>query len=177
MTRFTGAGLDVFVVGETNTGFDSFRTFAHLAFCARAIFNREAFDIRRFGADGNADADVIPVGWCVFGDVPEPFSDSITAIALSNFSTCDCASLRSARSCWSAFVRFPIVTPSDLTARLIVEGRVCKCLAGRAFWRIPSPDVSLEPTLLSYGRGVCHLNIVNRSEIIRGLLEALVNWR
>ena len=98
MVRFTGAGEVVFAAA-TNTGCDSFRAIAHLAFCARAIFNREAFDIKRFGADGDADADMIPVGWLAFCDVPVPFSDSMTAIALSNFSTCDCASRRSARSC------------------------------------------------------------------------------
>jgi hypothetical protein len=111
IVRFTGTVPDIFVP-ETNTGCDPFRTFAHLAFCARAIFNREAFDVKRFGADGDADADVIPVDWLVVRDAPEPFNDSIAEIAVSNFSTCNCTSLRSARSCWSAFARFPIVPPS-----------------------------------------------------------------
>jgi hypothetical protein len=110
--RFTGAKPDVFAAPVA--GCDSFRTFAHLAFCANAIFRREAADIKRFGADGDADADVIPVGWLVVRDAPEPFSDSITEIALSNFSTCDCASRRSARSCWSALARFPIGFPLDI---------------------------------------------------------------
>ena len=47
--------------------FDSFRTLAHLALCARAILRREA-------------ADIIRVGWFAFPNVPEPFSDSITVI-------------------------------------------------------------------------------------------------
>ena len=92
-------------------GCDSWRALAHLAFCACAIFRREAAEIIRVGTDGDAEADVIPVGWLDCRGVPVPFSDSITAIALSNFSTCDCASRRSARSCWSAFVRLPIVPP------------------------------------------------------------------
>jgi hypothetical protein len=97
----TGAGLVVFAAAETNTGRDPFRTFAHLAFCARAIFRREAADMIRIGADGDADADadVIPVGWFTFPNVPVPFSDSIAEIAMSNFSICDCASRRSPRSC------------------------------------------------------------------------------
>jgi hypothetical protein len=95
----TGAGLVVFAAAETNTGCDPFRTFAHLAFCARAIFRREAADMIRIGADGDADADVIPVGCFTFPNVPVPFSDSIAEIAVSNFSICDCASRRSARSC------------------------------------------------------------------------------
>jgi hypothetical protein len=111
MVRFTGGGVVGFVVVETNAGCPSFRTFAHLACCARAIFRREAADIIRVGADGDADADVIPVGWFACRDDPEPFNDSMTAIALSNFSSCDCASRRSARSCCSAFARFPIVYP------------------------------------------------------------------
>lgn len=49
----TGAGLPVFVAA---TGCDSFRMFAHLACCARAIFRREAADMIRVGADGDADA-------------------------------------------------------------------------------------------------------------------------
>jgi hypothetical protein len=44
------------------------RAFCHLAFCARAIFRREAIDITR-------------VGWFACLTVPEPFNDSITKIA------------------------------------------------------------------------------------------------
>jgi hypothetical protein len=48
------------------TGFDSFRTFAHRARCACAIFRREANEITRTGFA------------C---DDPEPFNDSMTEIA------------------------------------------------------------------------------------------------
>jgi hypothetical protein len=65
MTCFAGAGAVVFI---NAIGCDSFRTFAHLAFCARAILRREA-------------ADIIRVGWFAFANVPEPFNDSITEIA------------------------------------------------------------------------------------------------
>jgi hypothetical protein len=82
MVRLAGAEADVFAAA----GFDPAFTFAHLAFCARAFFRREAADIIRFG-------------WLLLRDVPEPFSDSITEIAWPNFSTCNCASRCSARSC------------------------------------------------------------------------------
>jgi hypothetical protein len=59
MLRFTGTEVGVFAI---EIGSDSFLARAHLARCARAIFNRESFDIKRFGADGDADADAIPVG-------------------------------------------------------------------------------------------------------------------
>jgi hypothetical protein len=49
-------------------GFAPFLIFAHRAFCASAIFLREAAEIIRFG-------------WVVVRDVPEPFSESITEIA------------------------------------------------------------------------------------------------
>jgi hypothetical protein len=105
MMRFTW--VEPVVLAAPAVGFDPFRAFAHLAFCARAIFRREAADIIRFG-------------WLVLRDVPEPFSDSIIEIASHNFSTCNCASRRSARSCWSALVRFAIVVPRCLTVRDIV---------------------------------------------------------
>ena len=54
-------------------GCEPFRTFLHLAFCARAIFRREL-------------ADMIRVGCFVVRDSPELFNDSITEIARSNFS-------------------------------------------------------------------------------------------
>ena len=79
------AGADPFVFAAPTAGFVSFLIFAHLAFCACAIFLREAAEITR-------------TGWFVFWDDPEPFSDSITKIARSNFSTCACACLRSSRS-------------------------------------------------------------------------------
>jgi hypothetical protein len=90
MVRFTGAELVTFATPAA--GCDSFRTFAHLACCARAILRREAADTFRVGAD------MVWVGWFACRDVPLPFSDSITEIAVSNFSTCNCACLRSARS-------------------------------------------------------------------------------
>jgi hypothetical protein len=65
IVRFAGVEPVVFAAA---TGCGPFRIFAHLAFCARAIFCREAADIIRFG-------------WFVFPDAPEPFNDSITEIA------------------------------------------------------------------------------------------------
>ena len=81
---FTGVEAIGFAIATT--GCDPFLALAHLALCARAILRREA-------------ADMIRVGWFACPNVPEPFSDSITKIAWSNFSTCNCACLRSARSC------------------------------------------------------------------------------
>jgi hypothetical protein len=105
MVRFaTGAGAVLFAA-RIAAGCASFRALAHRALCARAIFRREAADIIRVGAD------MILVGWLACRDVPAPFNDSIAEIAVSNFSTCDCASRRSARSCWSALARFPIFPP------------------------------------------------------------------
>ena len=97
MVRFTGAEAVGFA---SATGCDPFLALAHLARCARAILRREA-------------ADIIRVGWAAFPNDPEPFNDSITEIAVSNFSTCNCACLRSSRSCWSALFRFPIIPPQD----------------------------------------------------------------
>lgn len=54
--------------GVAAADFDLFRAFAHLTFCARAIFRREAADIIRAGG----------VGLRV---TPLPFKDSITKIA------------------------------------------------------------------------------------------------
>jgi hypothetical protein len=81
MVRLAGAEPVVFAAGS-----GPFRTFAHLAFCALAIFRREAAEIMR-------------VACFPFRDFPERFSDSITEIAWPNFSTCNCASRCSARSC------------------------------------------------------------------------------
>jgi hypothetical protein len=97
MVCFTGTEA---VVLAGSIGSDSLRAFAHLAFCARAILRRDA-------------ADIIRPDWLACLTVPEPFNDSITEIAVSNFSTCNCACLRSSRSCWSAPDRFPIVPPQD----------------------------------------------------------------
>ncbi|SRR6266567_4865189 len=80
MVRLAGAEPVTAFVGS-----DSFPALAHRARCASAIFRREA-------------ADTIRVGWFAFRDAPEPFSDSITEIAWSNFSTSVCARLRSLRS-------------------------------------------------------------------------------
>jgi hypothetical protein len=64
--RFTGADPVVFAV--TTAGCDPFRAFAHLAFCARAIFLREA-------------AEMTLPGRLPLADGAEPFNDSITDIA------------------------------------------------------------------------------------------------
>jgi hypothetical protein len=66
MVRFTAPELFAFIA--PTAGCDSFRAFAHLAFCASAIFRREVADMTR-------------AGLFVSGDVPEPFKDSITEIA------------------------------------------------------------------------------------------------
>jgi hypothetical protein len=68
MVCFGFAGADPFVFAAPTTGFDSFRTFAHRAFCAAAIFRREAAETTR-------------TGWFVLWDDPEPFNDSMTDIA------------------------------------------------------------------------------------------------
>src|SRR5213594_2924287 len=73
------------------------RAFAHRAFCAR--------DMRRLAAAETIRCDPS------LRDPTEPFSDSITEIACSNFSTCACALPRSARSCSSALDRFVISSP------------------------------------------------------------------
>ena len=62
--RFTGTEPVVFAAA----GCDPFRTLIHRAFCAAAIFRREA-------------AEIIRLGWFVFRDVPEPLNDSIAEIA------------------------------------------------------------------------------------------------
>jgi hypothetical protein len=64
MVRFAGMGMLVFPI---SIGCDSFRMLAHRAFCAKAIFRREAADIIRAGRLGS---------W----DVPVPFKDSIPEI-------------------------------------------------------------------------------------------------
>jgi hypothetical protein len=43
------AGADAVVLAATNAGFDPSRARAHLAFCACAIFRREAADTIRLG--------------------------------------------------------------------------------------------------------------------------------
>jgi len=112
MVRFTGAEPVVFA---SAIGCGSFRAFAHLARCACAILRREA-------------ADIIRVGWFALPNVPEPFNDSITEIPWSMLFTRACACLRSARSCWSALLRFPIVPPSVFDnggyCRLMPDGRL-----------------------------------------------------
>jgi hypothetical protein len=62
------AGAEPVVIDAPAAGFDPFPTLAHLAFCASAIFRREATDMTRFG-------------WFIFRDVPDLFNDSITEIA------------------------------------------------------------------------------------------------
>jgi len=71
MVRFTAAEPVVFATPTAGCG--PFLIFAHLAFCARTIFRREA-------------AEIIRVACFPFRDVPEPFSDSITEIAWPDFS-------------------------------------------------------------------------------------------
>jgi hypothetical protein len=66
MVRFAGAEPVLFAA--VTTGCDSFLALAHLAFCACAIFRREA-------------ANMIRVGRFSVRDAPEPFNDSITEIA------------------------------------------------------------------------------------------------
>jgi hypothetical protein len=66
MVRFMGAELVVFAASADVC--DAFPALAHLAFCANAIFRREA-------------AEIIRLGWFAFWDAPEPFNDSITEIA------------------------------------------------------------------------------------------------
>jgi hypothetical protein len=65
MVRFAG---DELLFAVPATGFTSLASFAHLAFCASAIFRRDASEIIRFGL-------------VALPDVPEPFKDSITDIA------------------------------------------------------------------------------------------------
>jgi len=91
-------------------------SFAHLALCAAAIFLRADADMLRvgFGARPFAfahrarcacailrreTAETIRVGRLDLRDTPVPFKDSITEIAWSNVSTCNCVRLRSTRSC------------------------------------------------------------------------------
>ena len=81
IVRLTFAEAVVFVAPVNE--FDFSRALSHLAFCAFAIFRREAADIIRFG-------------WLELRDGSVPFNDSMTEIAWSNFSTCNCASRRSA---------------------------------------------------------------------------------
>jgi hypothetical protein len=90
------------VFAAATTGCDPFRMLAHRAFCASAIFRREAAEIIRFG-------------WIdLLGAAPVPFKDSIPEIIWSNFSISICAWLRFSRSSRSAFSKFDIVTPSGI---------------------------------------------------------------
>jgi|HubBroStandDraft_1064217.scaffolds.fasta_scaffold42715_2 hypothetical protein len=106
MVRFAGA--------ETNIGCDCFRMLAHRAFCASAIFRREAADIIRFG-------------WIVLLGItpPAPFKDSIPEIIWSNFSISACERLRFSHSSRSALSRFDMFTPSGIfdAASLYRSGR------------------------------------------------------
>ena len=52
MVGLTGADLVVFAAAPA--GCDPFRAFAHRAFCAIAIFRREAADMIRFGLSASA---------------------------------------------------------------------------------------------------------------------------
>ena len=88
------------VVFSADTDCDCFRMLAHRAFCANAIFRREAADMIRVG---RLDS------W-----TPVPLRDSIPEIIWSNFSISICALLRFSRSSCRAFCRFDIVTPSGI---------------------------------------------------------------
>jgi hypothetical protein len=79
MVRFAGAELGA------ETDCDAFRMPAHLAFCANAIFRREA-------------ADTLRVFWVVSTVVRVPFKNSIPEIISFNFSSRNCVALRSLRS-------------------------------------------------------------------------------
>jgi hypothetical protein len=96
MLRLAGAEPAVFAAADTDC--DPFRTLAHLARCAIAIFLREAADMMR-------------LGWVDWGETPIPFKDSIPEITRFNFSTSDCARSRFSRSSRSAFSRFDIIPP------------------------------------------------------------------
>jgi hypothetical protein len=76
MVRFTGAEALGFAAAAI--GFGPLRIFAHRAFCASAIFRREA-------------AEMIRLGWFPFRDAPETCNDSIAEIACPNLSTSNCA--------------------------------------------------------------------------------------
>ena len=65
MVRLGAAPVDF---ATAATGCDFFRRLAHRAFCARAIFRREAADIIRVGRTDLLDA------------APVPFNDSIPEI-------------------------------------------------------------------------------------------------
>lgn len=89
MVRFAGT--------ETSIGCDCFRMLAQRAFCANAIFRREAADMIRVG---RLDS------W-----TPVPFKDSIPEIIWSSLSISACDRPRFSRSSRSALSRLDIVTP------------------------------------------------------------------
>ena len=93
------------MVFPADTDCDCFRNPAHRAFCARAIFRREAADMIRFGSL------VSPV-------FPEPFKDSIPEIIWSNFSSSICVRLRFSRSSRRALSKLDIVSPSGFSQRV-----------------------------------------------------------
>jgi hypothetical protein len=85
------------------TGSGPFRTSAHLAFCALAIFRREATEIIR-------------VTCFPFRDVWEPFSDSITEIAWPIITSLRATTLLAALHEGAeahGLVRFAIIPPQD----------------------------------------------------------------
>jgi hypothetical protein len=108
------------------------RNFAHLAFCAAAIFLRADADMVRlgvafatnFGCDCfrtlahrafcaklillRADADSVRFGWAVLLTASVPFNDSIPEIIWSNLSISICAWLRFLRSSLSALSKSDI---------------------------------------------------------------------
>jgi hypothetical protein len=96
MLRFAGA--DPFDFATTASGCEFFRTLAHRAFCASAIFRRDSADMIRFGR-------IVLLG----AAASVPLSDSIPEIIWSSFSISICACLRFSRSSRSAFSRVDIV--------------------------------------------------------------------
>jgi len=118
-------------------------TFAHLARCAAAILFLPADDmvrLPRFDAIETtfraltlahrafwarlmrlrAEADMVRLCRAPLREGEKLFNPTKPRITSSNFSTRNCACLRSSRISWSAFSRSNIVTPSAFDSRLIV---------------------------------------------------------
>jgi len=119
-------------------------TFAHLARCAAAILFLPAADMVRLPSFDaiettfcaltlahrafwarlmrlRAEADMVRLCRAPLREGERLFNPTKPRITSSNFSTRNCACLRSSRISWSAFSRFNIVTPSVFDSRLIVS--------------------------------------------------------
>src|ERR1700745_233180 len=105
MLCFTGTEPVVFAIATT--GCDSFRARAHLARCACAILRREADDMIR-------------PPWFAGGTVPESFSDSMTEIAWSMFSTPPALACAQHEAAGAHQLGFPLFPPRYLTTANIV---------------------------------------------------------